>query len=355
MNIKSIFSSISVVVLASLGACTSEQDLYQEGGTLNGTPLAISASMKGGAVKATDDYGPFAKNDDIYLYYGFQNLDDIYPWLQGKYTCVESDVTKEWKYDEKAADKSIYIEDIKSPNYNSKYYFTALSLPIPKEIGSDYYTVKADQRSAGYTASDFRIARAVYSDANTWKNSITLHFRHVLSRLNVELILPKGKTDQGYFDNPYLADMVSSAQILKRQIQYSVVFDSNKGDSQILEAGVNEKGTSSTIDMYKVSGDGIKTQTSGGVEAACHTFSCILPGQIMLGTSDNPLMKFVINGKTYTYFPPNANLITFEQEKITTLQLTVLSGMGNTELKLTAIKLEDWKIDKANVGDLIPQ
>lgn len=338
-----------MMVLASLGACTDEQDLSpEEGGSSTGTPLVVRTAVS----TDSDDrkYGPFAKGDAIYVYYDYQNLSNVYPWLRGKYICEEADKTKAWKSD---ASESIYKEDIKKPNLGTEYWFTAVSLPEPKVEGSSFYEVKSDQTTTGYEESDFKIARAVYQ--KEWdKATISFHFRHVLSRLRVQLLLPKGKPTDGYFENPM--ELAVKSAIQSKCLQYGVTFDNAVGDRGILKTTLNGEATPNEIKMHS-DGDPIEEKVNiglnTGVSVATYTFSSIIPKQSI--PQGNQLLKIDINGKSYSYIPPKANTVTLEQEVVTTIRLILLSGAGQTKLVLDDVKQTPWKEDRANVGDLFPQ
>lgn len=341
-----ILFNISILVLGSLGACTSEPgELLEEGGTLAGTRLVVQTS----SLTNEDDYEPFNIDDAIYVYYGYKDLDNSYPWHQGKYICKENKKDASWTPD---TNESIYIEDIKSPNLGKEYWFTAVTLPQPK-VSSDFYGVESDQTKDGYLKSDFKVARAVYGEA--WdKSTIAFHFRHVLSRLRVQLILPKGKEADGFFENPMVLTVIPS--IVDKTLEYDVTFDNSIGDRGILVTTLNENATSQNIEMHS---DGtpeeckIDVGINKGLPAAKHTFSSILPVQSI--PQGDVLLEVKIGGKTYKYIPPTANTVTLGQEEVTTIILTLLSGPGETKLELFDVKKTKWKHDSADVGDLLLQ
>lgn len=359
----------AALLAASLAAC--HDDIAAGAGEASGkTPLAIRAAVRSGERAGVDEaaYQAFAPGKQIRIYYAHNNLEQAYDFMQGIYEAPaggdkQADwIPRPWQPGQGGmpgqpdADpvKSIYVEDIKSPNSDGRYFFTATSYPEPRVAGEKdcVYEVALDQTglAAGFEHYDFLAARAVYPDAG-WKApsaGITLHFRHLLSQLRVQLILPKGKTDDGFFPDPAKAKI--TAALLGKCSRYTVTINNRTETAGIF--GISVPGESGVGDL-RMRYDGVSGPVIvNGREAYSHTFSAILPKQTLYG---GKLLGFTIDGTAYSYTPPQANTVLLEQEKITTVQLTVLSGPGKQKVTLNKVELLDWVEDKADVGDLIPQ
>lgn len=350
---------ISLTVASLMTACSAES--FTDPGIQPGEDALLQMNLK--SETAADGYVPFVTGDKIRLHFAYSNLHETPWWHQGVYTFPESGtVDTKWTptapqkdADEtKLKDASIYLKHIKKGNDGKQYYFTATSCPEPY-VGTDStrYQVSADQtKTDSIKKSDFLIARAVRI-GDAWETEgLHLHFRHVLSQLVVKIILPEGDTNDGFFSNP--KNVACTATINDRQIDYKVTYNKEKDDSEILDIN-KETGSKITkpIKMYK--GEVKDTTTASGGTAACHTFQAILPSQSMQQSGTAPLLSFNIGGKDYSYNPAELNTITLAQEKITTVILTVLSGAGASKVELSAVKIEDWKTDKAHIGELIEQ
>ncbi len=359
----------AALLAASLAAC--HDDIATGAGETPGkTPLAIRAAVRAGERADLDEsaYKAFAPGKQIRIYYAHNNLEQAYDFMQGIYEApaggdkLTNWIPRSWQPGQggmpgqPGADpvKSIYVEDIKAPNSDGRYFFTATSYPEPRVAGESgcVYEVALDQTAlaAGFGQYDFLAARAVYPDAG-WKEpsaGITLHFRHLLSQLRVQLILPEGKADDGFFPRPDKAQI--RASLLGKCSRYTVTFNNRTETAGIF--GISVPGGSGTGDL-QMRYDGVSGPvTVNGRKAYLHTFSAILPKQTLYG---GKLLGFVIDGAAYSYTPPAANTVLLEQEKITTVQLTVLSGPGKQKVTLNKVQLLDWVEDKADVGDLIPQ
>lgn len=327
-----------------------------------GTSLVIRAAVRTGENGAGETaYEAFPEGKRIHIYYAHNNLEQAYDFLQGIYAAPAGNdketnwIPEEWKPDAEAASvKSIYVDDIKAPNSDGKYFFTATSYPEPRVKDADgcVYEVAPDQTAlaAGFGKYDFLAARAVYPD-DSWKapgKGITLHFRHLLSQLRVQLVLPEGSAADGFFPSPSRAAI--SVTLKDKRYRYTVTYNNRTETAGIFGIGMPENGG---VGDVKLRADGVTGPlTVNGHRIYSHTFSAILPKQTLYG---GKLLSFTVNGKPYSYTPPEANTVLLEQEKITTIQLTVLSGPGNQKVTLNNVTLEDWKEDKAEVGDLIPQ
>lgn len=359
----------AALLAVGITACHDELTTGREGETFAKTPLAIRASVRSAAGGAVDEsaYKAFPAGKQIHIYYAHNNLEQAYDFMQGLYKAPGGDkqanwIPQEWQPGQGGMPgqpdaepvNSIYVEDIKTPNSDGRYFFTATSYPEPRVAGggSSLYEVALDQTSltGGFDHYDFLAARAVYADAG-WKDAstgITLHFRHLLSQLRVQLILPEGKADDGLFPAPGKAAI--RAALLGKHSRYSVTFNNRTETGGIF--GISVPGESGVGDL-KMRYDGVTGPlTVNGREVYCHTFSAILPKQTLYG---GKLLGFTIDGEAYSYTPPLANTVLLEQEKITTVQLTVLSGPGKQKVTLNSVTLLDWVEDKADVGDLIPQ
>lgn len=361
---KELITYTGIVWLA-LGAagCTHELASDAGSGKEQGPLLTVRAVATGRDIAATgrdideSAYKAFPAGRQIRIYYAHNNLEQAYDFLQGIYQAPGGDKTAPWSAQAWSPApgaepvKSIYLEDIKAPNSDGRYFFTATSYPEPRVSGEPgcIYEVAADQRAldAGFGTYDFLAARAIYDDA-AWKGEgITLHFRHLLSQLRVQLILPRGAAADGFFPDP--ARLTVDATLVGKHSRYTVTYNNRTQTGGIFGIGL----PSGDVEDIRMHSDGATGPlTVNGREAHCHTFSAILPKQTLYGGKQ---LIFTIDGVRYSYTPPAANTVLLEQEKITTIQLTVLSGPGNQKVILNKVTLEDWLEDRADVGDLIPQ
>lgn len=359
---------IGLALLAfAAGGCTNEHTPGEEEVKTKGTPLTIQAAIRStaAAVAASDvdesAYKAFPAGKQIHIYYAHNNLEQAYDFMQGLYEApadgnkTTSWTAKPWQPAPGAEPvESIYVEDIKAPNSDGQYFFTATSYPEPRVAGTSecVYEVAADQTAlaAGFGPYDFLAARAIYPD-DSWKDpakGITLHFRHLLSQLRVQLILPEGKTDDGFFPAP--KDAVITATLNGKRHQYTVTYNNRTPTAGIFGIGIPQAGGEADLKMRF---DGVTGPvTVNNKRSYCHTFSAILPKQTLYGGKQ---LAFTIDGVAYSYTPPAANTVLLEQEKITTIQLTVLSGPGNQKVMLNKVEQTEWVEDRADVGDLIPQ
>ena len=362
---KHTFIYISTLLWTLSGvSCTDElnpDDLRFQG---EGTSLAIKASV---GAKPDSQCEAFAAGKQIHIYYAHTNLNTTYPWLQGIYEMPgEGDKDSEWEWQSWKPNpsgeeiKSIYLEDIKTPNGEGQCFFTATSHPVlSADDAKNYneYKVHTDQsKEADHEASDLVAARAIYSDVETVKEGVTLHFRHLLSRLVVKVILPQGNIDDGFFPDPSLLKV--SAKLCGRQTQYAVGYNNTVKSEGIFGTTIlDDSNKKVDMPMY-TDGKAENVITASGGKAACYTFSAILPKQMIQG---GKLITFEINNskggdlRNYTYSTPDQNTVLLAQETITVIQLTLLSGAGNQKLQLNNVEMIDWKEDRAEVGDLIPQ
>ena len=357
---KHTFIYISTLLWVLFGAaCTDEQNPEGERFSGEGTSLAIKASQ---GVLAGSQCEAFAAGKQIHIYYAHTNLNTTYPWLQGIYQMpadggIDSDwESQKWTTSEGEDIKSIYQEDIKNTNGDGQCFFTATSHPVlSADDAKNYneYKVNTDQsEEADHEASDLVAARAIYSDVATVKKGITLHFRHLLSRLVVKVILPQGKVEDGFFPAPH--NLKVTATFCNRQTGYAVDYNNTVKDEGLFLTTVS--GGTSDLSMY-TDGKPEDVTTSGGGKAASYTFSAILPKQMVQG---GKLVTFKISNKdgsdqrNYTYSAPDQNTVELKQETITVIYLTLLSGAGNQKLQLTKVEMIDWKNDNADVGDLLP-
>ena len=351
-----LYIGIAALFLAA-AACTDETATGREQDSQRSL-LTVRATTRAGE---TDEYKAFPAGKQIRIYYAHNNLDLTYDFWQGIYTAGNDKeavwTSQKWRPTPDAdLIKGIYLEDIKAANSDDDYFFTATSYPEPRVKDADgcVYEVARDQTAlaAGFEKYDFLAARAVYPD-DSWKapgEGITLHFRHLLSQLRVQLILPEGLEADGFFPSP--KDAAISVTLKDKCYRYTVTYNNRTKTAGIFGIGILENGGVGDIKLRVDNKQPTGPLTVNGHRIYCYTFSAILPKQTLYG---GKLLSFTVNGKPYSYTPPEANTVLLEQEKITTIQLTVLSGSGSQKVTLNNVTLEDWKEDKAEVGDLIPQ
>ena len=353
MKNKLLYLLATSIAIAGAYSCSDNDE--NGGGDRNSDKMLSVRALLYGSTRV--DCNAFEKNQKIRVYYNHYNLNTTYEFLQGVYQSPDSeDVNDKWADipwapnpgDDEA--KSIYLEDIKAPNSDNEWFFTATTYPEPNVENENYnvYQVESDQTAAEkFAAGDFLAARAVYTN-DSWKSSgIRLHFRHLLSRLVVKVILPQGLEADGYFPSP--GSVTMTATVNKKYTQYSVIYNNQVRDGELFTVNESTGGPMVDVRMHKI---GTKDITISAGAAAEHTFSAIIPAQY---TGMDALLSFVINGKNYSYKPATANTVVLKQEHITNIQLIMLSGAGNQKLVLNKVTLTPWIVDKAEVGDLIPE
>lgn len=360
MNKKIVYYSLSVWALFS--ACTGEQaDIAPE---QTNDKIIINATARSG-----ETYQPFEKDQMIVIYNGIQpkdvsderNVDKI-----GIYQATEkkADAWVNLPLEREEA-QGLWKSDMTADNTFGDIIFTAIPYKKNQELAEEgKHAVGTDQTTwEKILENDFVVARQVYTTTN-WNNNnhISLKFHHVLSRLDVKLYLPIGSANDGYFDQASINNIIngnSSSVLLKNAaLDYNINYAYPALDSDGL-AGITRNESdkqNGDIQMYLSEKDGSNSLPDNKeAKAAMLHFQCMLPKHQTSYTSGSECLTIKIGGKTYTYRPENSTIMSFEQERITTIYLVLYSQKGQTVVQLAGVKVNPWTDDKANVGDLIEQ
>lgn len=359
MNKKIVYYSLSVWALFS--ACTGEQtDIAPE---QTNDKIMINATARNS--ESTDQ--PFEKDQMIVIYNGVQpkdvsdekNVDKI-----GIYQATDkkADAWSNLPLKREEA-QGLWQSDMTADNTSGNYIFTAIPYKEGQELAEEgKHAVGTDQTTwEKILENDFVVARKVYKPTD-WNNNnhISLTFHHVLSRLDVKLYLPIGSTNDGYFDQASINNIIngnSSSVLLKNAaLDYNINYAYPALDSdKLAEITPNkDKNQSGNIQMYLSQQDGNNALPDNkDAKAAMLHFQCMLPKHQTSYTGGSECLTIKIGGKTYTYRPENSTIMSFEQERITTIYLVLYSQKGQTVVQLAGVKVNPWTDDKANVGDLI--
>lgn len=338
-------------VLALCGACTEQTDDIP---TSEPAPLNIQARTSDTPDGTT--WESFPENTKIIVYNAASNLKDVPAAEKGIYFYKkQTDNSLKWINEPSKDYVGLWPDAIQYDSDNGKHFFTATS-------GNEDGNVSLDQ-SKGYTDDDFLVARSTISEQRTesyWKkNGITLYFRHVLSKIRVNVYLPIGNED-GYFAAANQINKVTMLLVRPRE-QYIVTYNNSLEDKQIATVNTKEDKASKNLVMYPVGNQadkvpGTTTETEQGTEAERYTFEAIIPhGQYY--PQDEPCLditvKYNSDNYSFTYAPPGNTIMEFAQEKVTIVNLTLLHTRPTNKVFLNSVKLQNWITDEADM-DLIP-
>lgn len=359
MNRKIIYSSFTVWALFS--ACTAEQSeiVPKEEKDL----ITVQART---ANEGTTEEKAFEKDQKIIIYNNVTPSDITDPELRGIYQSPsDKDKAKAWTNLplENQGALGLWKKDMKADDQTKNYVFTATTYTAGQSLEENgTHQVEKDQTNVNsFYKSDFLVARSVYSNTDWQSNGISLLFYHVLSRLDIKLILPIGSESDGYFPDNTTFDtkeITLKNAILNYQVDYSKNGLENREQARVSEL----KGASSasgdikmmppatTPEVTKNDLPSILSLETGN--AIMLHFQSILPSHQHY-TSGKECLTININGKTYSYAPTGDTLFTFAPGQITTIYLTLYSKKGQTKVKLAGVTVSNWKEDKTNVGDLI--
>lgn len=354
MNKTIIYFSFSVWAL--LSACTAEQSevLPKE----KDGKVTIQAGTRSNNSNANDEY-PFEIGQMIVIYNGIQPNDvfnENNPDKIGIYKATRKEAVA-WENLplERPEAQGLWKADMKADATSDKFIFTAITYHEGQDLAEEgKHQVSTDQSTeAKILENDFLVARSTYN--KDWTNGhINLKFRHVLSRLDVKLYLPIGNENDGLFKE----DILSKAHAVTLKgaaLDYNVNYAYPKLDHNGL-AGINpdkNNQRSGNIMMYPYKAEKVTLPTDNNAGAIMFHFQCILPSHQDSYTAGSECLHIEINGKKYTYKPESSGIMAFEQERITTINLTLYSKKGQNRVNLTKIQITDWKEDKTNIGDLI--
>lgn len=339
-------SCLSVLALFSACTDTSNDPVTTE---------PIRGSLKITAREGSDQttWKNFNNGNVITVYNSFK-ITDIAADQKGKYKFNGNT----WKNEPTDAFIGLWPDAIKAEDADKAYFFTAT-------FNKETTGVVLDQTKKDvFETQDFCVARAVYQenderfkgDAQSyWQNpGLFLHFRHVLSKLRVNLYLPIGDSDEGYFTS---ANAISNIKMnLKTPYtQYTVDYGTSLRDSEIANVSTGKTKASTDLQMYASEVTDDKVPGTSIAAKKC-SFEAIIPsGQIYQKDKECLTVTLSYNGgnKTYTYSPPSNTTMLFQQEKITVVNLTLLASKPNEIVLINSVSLQDWITDEADM-DLIP-
>lgn len=358
--IKKIFY-INLSVWALLSACTAEQTEITPEQEKTGIVNILASSARDAS--GTDD-SAFEANQYIVVYNGGTPKDITNPESRGIYQSPDTkDKQDNWKNkpelsSNQSAEQAtgLWKKDM-IPNSIQQYVFTAVTYNSGQSLLEDgKHEVDNQQNSKNnFLKSDFLVARSIYT-SKEWQNAsdVSLLFHHVLSRLDIELYLPIGAPEDGFFKEEIKNTTTKEIKLLDATLDYVVDYSltlEHRGLASISKPSEPQNGT---ITMLPPTAGEEATGIPGdrSQKAVKFIFKAILPTH-QLYPSGRKCLEINIGGTTFSYAPNSDGLFSFIQEKITTIQLTLYSKKGSTKVNLGGVQVTDWKTDKTDIGDLI--
>lgn len=341
-------SCLSVLALFSACTDTSNDPVTTE---------PIRGSLKITAREGSDQttWKNFNNGNVITVYNSYQ-ITDIAADKKGKYQFNG----ESWENQPTDDFIGLWPDAIKADEAEKAYFFTAT-------FNTEATGVVLDQtKKSVFETQDFCVARAVYQENDKrfnddaqayWQNTgLFLHFRHVLSKLRVNLYLPIGDTSDGYFTD---ANAISNVKMnLKTPYtQYTVNYGTSLRDSEIADVTTGTAKAKTDLQMYasEVTNNNMTVPGTSIAAKKC-SFEAIIPsGQIYQKDKECLTVTLSYNGgtKTYTYSPPSNTTMLFQQEKVTVVNLTLLASKPDQMVLINSVSLQDWITDEADM-DLIP-
>lgn len=357
MNKKIIYFSLSVWAL--FGACTDEQTNFTPENENNGKVVVRAADTRTEVA--------FKAGQRIIVYNGVYPQDVVDPELRGIYSAPTTEnkadywtnIVKDTPTDINSQALGLWKNDIKKES-NDKYCFTAITYSDGQALlGQGVHKIQDNQStSENYIKNDFLVARTIYNNED-WKNDgVSLLFYHVLSQLEIKLYLPIGSEADGMFLES-IKDTKTKSIILKSTTpDYQVDYSSSGLESgqsakvsEIKDGGAGPTNVTMLPPSVGISGSEVKVPGEE-TKAVMFNFNAIIPphqyypaGQICLDIN--------LGGKSYSYAPDADGLFSFAQGYKTIIYLVLYSKKGTAKVKLAGVKMNPWKNDKTDIGDLI--
>lgn len=348
---KNNFIYISCLsVLALFSACTDTSNDPVTTEATRGT-LKITARDANGDDNKWENF----ENGSVITIYNSYQITNIASDQKGKYR-FDGD---KWINEPTDEFIGLWPDAIKKEESEHAYYFTAT-------FNTETNGVTPDQtHKEVFDTQDFCVARAIYKeddarfnsgDAQTYwqETGIFLHFRHVLSKLRVNLYLPIGDENDGYFTS---AKAISNVKMnLKTPFtEYTVNYGTSLLDSEIADVTTGKAQATEDLKMYasKVTDEKVPGTI---IPAKKCSFEAIIPsGQNYQKDNECLTVTLSYNGNTknYTYSPPSNTTMLFQQEKVTVVNLTLMASKPNQMVLINSVSLQDWVTDEADM-DLIP-
>ena len=339
-------------VLALLSACT---DTSNDPVTTEPIRGSLKITAREGSDQTT--WKNFNKDNVITVYNSYQ-ITDIAADKKGKYQFNG----ESWENEPTDDFIGLWPDAIKADKAEKAYFFTAT-------FNTEVTGVALDQTEKSvFETQDFCVARAIYQENDNrfndgaqayWQSEgISLHFHHVLSKLRVNLYLPIGDTNDGYFT---AANAISNVKMnLKTPYTlYTVDYGTSLRDSEIANVTTKPDDTKATTDLQMYASevtDDNMTVPGTSIPAKKCSFEAIIPsGQAYQKDQECLTVTLSYNGgsKTYTYSPPSNTTMLFQQEKVTVVNLTLLASKPDQMVLINSVNLQDWITDEADM-DLIP-
>ena len=185
-------------------------------------------------------------------------------------------------------------------------------------IDATSFTIQGDQSDAdGYRKSDLMYAYAKECRETANNDPIKLQFKHVLSKVIVELVDAKG-IDKSKRDG-------AKIKLYNVKPTIGITQDSNYGKMSLTTV----QGTATTVDM--------------GTYNSSSTLSAVIVPQDITGaaTTGTKFIEIIIDGAKFVYYIPKDVTRTFKSGKKYTYKLTLKAG----SLVLISIGIDDWGED----------
>ena len=182
------------------------------------------------------------------------------------------------------------------------------------------FTIQSDQADPdGYRNSDLMYAFAKNCTETANNDPIKLQFKHVLSKVIVELVDAKG-IDLSKRDG-------AKIKLYNVKPTIGITQDSEYGEMSLTSA----QGTATTVDM--------------GTYNSSSTLAAVIVPQDIAGTSTaaTKFIEITIDGAKFVYYIPKDVTRTFKSGKKYTYKLTLKAG----SLVLISIGIDDWVDDPA--------
>lgn len=348
---KNNFIYISCLsVLALFSACTGTSNDPVTTEPARGT-LKITARDANGNDGVWENF----KNGSVITVYNSYQISNIAPTQKGKYRFDGST----WVNEPTDNFIGLWPDAITMENSEIAYFFTAT-------FNTEADGVTLDQTNKNtFATQDFCVARAIYKEKDDkfnngvaqtyWQETgIFLHFRHVLSKLRVNLYLPLGDENDGYFDKNKAINNVKM-NLKTPYTQYTVNYGTSLLDSEIADVTTGTTKASKDLQMCASEVKDNTTVPGTSIPAKKCSFEAIIPnGQVYQKDNECLTVTLTYNGssKTYTYSPPSNTTMLFQQEKVTVVNLTLMASKPNQIVLINSVSLQDWSTDEADM-DLI--
>lgn len=308
---------VAALLMAGATLLYSCSDRLEQSGNED-EPLRIRVSASTVDVTKASDIS-FSDGDEIGL--------TVVKWQDG----VEQDLTGirqennvcfSCSSGEFAASAAAYFPDRKTPCTFFAYYpymregFCEDSNVLPVKVESDQSSIY------GFRESDWMVA--VEKEVMPSSEPVPLHFEHILSRINVQMVAGEGCLDED------LTDINIKLKSFKTVASWDVV-----------KKEFSDVSIRSDISTYRERKEDGTLSTSAYAVVVPQTFR-----------ANESMIYFEVNNKTLAYKP--AEEMEFESGKSYTLRVTIsITNLGPSVSVTT--RIEDWKDGGTTIGDAIEE